>query len=95
MEYKIFVFIGLAVSVALIVCVRLWMLQRQQAQAQESVRRVAEQGVQLTPELIRSLGVRPPSSDLKRGAIYLAVAAGCVIFGIVDAYEDGASSSLF
>lgn len=90
---RIFYLVVLVALGLLFLAVRLWLKQRQQEDAQKTVRLSIERGMQLTPELVRSLGVRQPLSDLKRGIIDLCVAVGVVAFGVLDRIEDGAESS--
>jgi hypothetical protein len=85
---------GLVVVALLFLGWRLWLKQRQQEEVQKSIRLSIERGMQLTPELIRGLGVLPPASDLKRGVIYICIAIGVALFGVLDSLEDGAQSSV-
>lgn len=56
-----------------------------QKETQETLRRLAEKGESLTPELIRAVGAKPGEkgkySDLKTGSVLIAVALASVIFG--------------
>lgn len=87
--------ISLLFAVVVVLCVRLWQIQRQQAEAQRSVRASLEKGVELTPELLHAMGVRPPATDLRRGVVLICIAAACALFGVVDAIEDGDGGSLW
>ncbi len=53
------------------------------AAIQKTVQKAIEKGVELTPETIKSLGVRTrsPHSDLRTGVINIAVALGLIVMG--------------
>ena len=84
----------LIVAALLFIGLRLWLSQRRQEEAQKTVRDAIQRGVQLTPELIHELGVRPPRSDLYKGMIYLSVAISTALFGVFDGLEEGDESSV-
>ena len=91
---KLLILVALVVAALLFLGLWLWLRQRQQEEAQKTVRLSIERGVQLTPEVIRGLGIQPPASDLRRGAIDLCIAVGILLWGILDHIEDGEKSSL-
>jgi hypothetical protein len=72
---------------------RMWFKQRQQEEAQKTVRLSIERGLPLTPELMNGLGIQPPSSDLKRGVVYWCIAIGVALFGL-PTLQDGSQSSV-
>jgi hypothetical protein len=87
-------YVTLAVCCTLVICVVLWLNHQRQVEAQKTVRSSLEKGIELTPQMLKALGVRPLSSDLRRGVVMLCFAAGCAIWGVVDVIEDGARSSI-
>ncbi|MBL1431018.1 MAG: hypothetical protein COA60_005850 [Robiginitomaculum sp.] len=57
--------------------------RKRNADLQETVQKAIEKGVELTPESIRALGVKPRSqySDLRSGVICVAIALAFIILG--------------
>jgi len=59
----------------------------------ETVRVAAQGGTELTPEIIRALGVkdRRRGSETRSGIIWIAVALACIVFGwSIGQYEEEA-----
>ncbi len=59
----------------------------------DTVRAAAQAGTELTPEVVRALGVqeRKKGREIRAGIIWTAVAIACVIFGwAVNDYDDEA-----
>ncbi len=57
--------------------------RKRAADLQETVQKAIEKGVELTPDTIKALGVKPksPDGDLRTGVILLAVAAAFIVLG--------------
>ncbi|VAV87373.1 hypothetical protein MNBD_ALPHA06-157 [hydrothermal vent metagenome] len=57
--------------------------QKRAADLQATVQKAIEKGVELTPETIRALGVKPksPYGDLRGGVILLAIASAFIVLG--------------
>jgi uncharacterized protein DUF6249 len=84
----IVMFVVFAVIVWLVVYFRF----RSKAEMQQTVRLALERGAELSPELIGALGDPEPNKnrDLRRGIIWLALAAGLVLcaFAVPDTSGD-------
>ena len=63
----------------------LYFRHRNRAEMQQTIRLALERGTELSPELINRLGEPEPSKnkDLRLGLIWLALALGLVLCGIV------------
>lgn len=90
MDTTIFIPISLFVCLAVVLVFAAWYRHRTQAGLQETIRTALDKGVELTPEVIESLGQPKPRpySDLRRALIWLAIGVGCVAFGIILDEED-------
>lgn len=90
MEYEIFIPITLFVSLAVVLIFVAWYRHRTQAGLQETIRTALDKGIELTPEVIESLGQPKarPYSDLRRALISLAIGVGFVAFGFILDEED-------
>lgn len=73
-------FIGLAVVFGLF----FWFRYKMRHDMQQTIRIAIEKGQELSPEIIDTMGSpKPaPNRDLRIGAIWLGLAAGCVGFGV-------------
>jgi uncharacterized protein DUF6249 len=71
------------VVLALIVWLVVYFRFRSKSEMQQTIRLALEKGTELSPELIDALGDPEPSKnrDLRRGVIWLALAAGLVLCG--------------
>jgi uncharacterized membrane protein YoaK (UPF0700 family) len=61
---------------------------RTRAEKQQTIRMALEKGVDLSPELMKSLGEQeaPRSRDLRRGLIWLGLAAGLALCGVAVSF---------
>jgi len=78
-------------SVALIFIFAFYFGQKKQSEVQQTIRKAVENGSQLTPDLVRSIGApkMPKNTDLRRGIILIAIAAAIIVFGWgVEGYAD-------
>jgi len=82
----IVMFIGLFASII----VGFWMSYRHKANVQLTVRTALDQGQPLTPELLDRLGEsrKSKNADLRKGVIYIAVAVGIALFGMLVGEDD-------
>jgi len=57
---------------------------------QETLRAALDKGLELTPEMIESLGERKPhkNADLRRGIIGIGIGLGFAVFGLTLGEED-------
>lgn len=85
MNHEIFIPISLFVCVAVVLIFAAWYRHRTQAGLQETIRTALDKGVELTPEVIESLGQPKPRpySDLRRALVSLAIGVGFIAFGII------------
>lgn len=90
MDYEIFVPISLFVCFAVVLVFAAWYRHRTQTGLQETIRTALDKGVELTPEVIESLGQpKPrPHSDLRRALVSLAIGIGFIAFGFILDEED-------
>ena len=72
----------------LLIGTSLWMVlyfrNKRALEVQQTVRMAMENGMQLSPELIEQMGAsnKPhPLKDVRRGIVWIAVAAGMALFG--------------
>lgn len=89
-DYTIFIPIVLFVCLAVVLIAVAWYRHRTQAGLQETIRTALEKGVELTPEVIESLGQpKPrPHSDLRRALVSLAIGIGFAAFGFILDEDD-------
>lgn len=72
----------------LLMGVSLWMFlaysARKNQEVQQTVRLALDKGAELTPELIERLGGKTvnPLKDLRRGTVWIAIAAGLALMGL-------------
>ena len=90
MDTTIFIPISMFVCLAAVLIFAAWYRHRTQAGLQETIRTALDKGVELTPEVIESLGQPKarPYSDLRRALISLAIGVGFVAFGLILDEED-------
>ena len=90
MNYEIFIPISLFAAMAVVLVFAAWYRHRTQAGLQETIRTALDKGVELTPEIIESIGQpKPrPDSDLRRALVSLAIGIGCVAFGFILDEDD-------
>lgn len=90
MGVEIAVPLALFCSVALIFIFAFYFGQRKQAEVQQTIRKAVENGSQLTPDLVRSIGApkMPHNTDLRRGIILIAIAVAIALFGWSVSYYD-------
>jgi len=83
--------IALFAIVPVIVGIVSWNGRRRAADLQATVQKAIEKGVELTPETIRALGVKPksPNSDLRSGVVLLALAIAFVTLGASIGNQSG------
>jgi hypothetical protein len=70
-------------GLTIVMCLFFWFRYRSRADAQQTIRMALDKGLELSPELVDSLG-QPRSSkdrDLRLAIIWLALAAGLVLIG--------------
>jgi hypothetical protein len=77
--------IALFVAIALIFFIVLYFKHRSRAEMQQTIRLALERGNELTPDIINRLGEPEPSKnrDLRLGLIWLALAVGLALCGLV------------
>lgn len=82
--------VALFVSIAVPVCLSIWLRARQRAAIQETIRVAIQHGQALTPEVLEGLGHMLPSrlADLRRGVFALALAIGAALFGFLASDQD-------
>lgn len=82
--------IVLFISIAAVLVFAAWFRHRTQTGLQQTIRTAMDKGVQLTPEVIESLGQPKarPDSDLRRGLVSLAIGAGFAAFAFILNEED-------
>ncbi len=87
---ELFIPIVLFISIAAVLVFATWFRHRTQAGLQQTIRAAMDKGVQLTPEIIESLGQPKarPDSDLRRGLVSVAIGVGCAAFGFILGEED-------
>lgn len=75
--------IAMFAAIALIFFIVLYFKYRSRAEMQQTIRLALERGTELTPEIIKGLGEPEPSKnkDLRRGLIWLGLAAGLALCG--------------
>lgn len=90
MDYTIFIPITMFVCLAVVLVFAAWYRHRTQSGLQETIRTALDKGVELTPEIIESLGQpKPrPDSDLRRALVSLAIGVGFVVFGFILDEDD-------
>jgi membrane protein implicated in regulation of membrane protease activity len=87
---ELFIPIVLFISIAAVLVFASWFRHRSQAGLQQTIRNAMDKGVQLTPEIIESLGQpkAPPHSDLRRALVSLGIGVAFVAFGFILNEED-------
>jgi hypothetical protein len=90
MNPEIFIPITLFVAIILIV----WLVQhfahRKRAEAFQTLRLAIEKGQPLTPEALEAMArVSSPIADLRRGIVFVAIAAGFAAFATIMATGPG------
>lgn len=82
--------IGVFGSIPLIVWIVSAYRTRAQKNATEVMKSMVDKGDTLSPEIIRSLGIRPsrPHGDLRTGLILAAIAVATILFGGAIPEED-------
>lgn len=72
-------------GMTIVACFFFWSRYRNRADAQQTIRMALDKGQELSPELIDSLGHprAPKDKDLRLAIIWLAIAAGLVLIGVV------------
>ena len=90
MDYDIFIPISLFVCFAIVLVFGAWYRHRTQTGLQETIRTALDKGVELTPEVIESLGQPKPRpySDLRRALVSLAIGIGFAAFGLILGEDD-------
>lgn len=91
MGVEIAVPLSLFCSVTLIFIFAFYFGQKKQAEVQQTIRKAVENGSQLTPDLVRSIGAprMPRNTDLRRGIILIAIAVAIIVFGwALSSYDD-------
>jgi len=93
MGVEIFVPLGLFLMVAAIVIVPRWVRSRDRRDMQETVRHALDKGQELPAELVDAIAKashKPVTAqtDLRRGVIWLAIAAGIATFGWMIGMEE-------
>lgn len=71
-------------ALAVILSFFFWFRYRARSEMQQTIRKAIEQGQELTPELVESLGAPAKPSkdkDLRYAVIWIAIAAGIALFG--------------
>jgi hypothetical protein len=71
------------ISMALVIIVWLYLRHRTRVETQHTFRLALDKGNELSPEFIKQLGEPEPDKDrdLRRGLIWLSLAAGLVLIG--------------
>ena len=74
---------------AFVVCLFLYLRYRNRKDSQATLRTAMEKGVEVTPDLLTSLGLGRTTArvDLRRGVLCIGVAVGFVLFGLVRGPE--------
>lgn len=72
------------ISVAVVFVFWFFFRHRSRMEMQYTIRLALEKGTELTPELIRQIGEPEPprDKDLRRGLVWLAIAAGLAIISV-------------
>jgi len=75
--------LGFFASIALIFIFAFHYGHRKQQEVQETIRKAAEGGSALTPDLVRSIGApkAPSNTDLRRGIILITIALAIIVLG--------------
>ena len=76
--------IAMFAALAVILSFFFWFRYRARSEMQQTIRKAIEQGQELTPELVESLGAPAKPSkdkDLRYAVIWIAIAAGIALFG--------------
>ena len=87
---EMYIPIVLFISIAAVLVFASWFRHSTQAGLQQTIRNAMDKGVQLTPEVIESLGQpkAPPHSDLRRALVSLGIGIGFVAFAFILNEED-------
>ena len=90
MNYEILIPISLFVCFTVVLVFATWYRHRTQAGLQQTIRTALDRGVELTPEVIESLGQPKPRpySDLRRALVALAIGVGFIAFGVILDEDD-------
>ena len=72
------------ISMAVVIMVWLYLRHRSKVEMQQTFRLALDKGNELTPELVKQLGEPEPPKDrdMRRGLIWLALAAGLALIGV-------------
>lgn len=89
-DYTVFIPISMFVCLAVVLVFFARYRHRSQAGLQETIRTALDKGVELTPEVIESLGQpkAAPHSDLRRAMVSLAIGIGFAAFGFILDEDD-------
>lgn len=94
MGVEILVPLGLFAMIALIVVIPVWLRSRERHDMQETVRHALDKGQELPADLVEAItrsSQKPPATaqtDLRKGVIWIAIAAGIATFGWMVGIED-------
>lgn len=89
-----FIPIVMFAGLTIVFCTLFWFRFRARSEMQQTIRLALDKGHELTPEIIDRLG-HPKASkfrDLRLGVIWLSLAVGLALIGIVMAPDGGAET---
>lgn len=83
-------------AMAIVIMVWLYFRHRGKVEMQQTFRLALEKGNELTPELIKQLGTPEPpkDQDMRRGLIWLSLAAGLALIGVAVPEPEALRGSL-
>lgn len=84
MDVEILIPIAFFAMIVLIVWLFQYFSQKKRTEAMKTLRLAIEKGQPLTPETLQSMArISSPIADLRRGIIFVSIAAGFATFGLI------------